>query len=78
MQVFKLSIFATELNVTKVEAKIIEFIKERPSLSVNNLEKEAGLAQGTLSKAVHGVRRLTQRHIDKLLPVLQRYGFSAE
>lgn len=58
-----------------MEEKIVRFIKERPALSVNHLEKEAGLAQGTLSKAIRGVRRLNPNHIEKLIPVLKRYGF---
>lgn len=61
-----------------MEEKIINFLKERPALSVNQLEKEAGLAQGTLSKAIRGVRNLNQSHIDKLVPVLERYGFKTE
>jgi len=47
-------------------------------LSVNQLEKEAGLAQGTLSKAINGVRNLNSNHIERLIPVLERYGFKAE
>ena len=61
-----------------MEEKIIEFIKKRPALSVNQLEKEAGFAQGTLSKAIRGVRQLNQSHIEKLIPVLEQYGFKAE
>jgi len=61
-----------------MEEKIVNFVKERPALSVNYIEKEAGLAQGTLSKAVRGVRNLTSKHIEKLIPVLEKYGFKTE
>jgi len=59
-----------------MQEKIIEFLKERPALSVNQLEKEAGLPPTTLSKAVRGERKLNDSHIEKLLPVLKKYGFS--
>jgi len=55
--------------------KIIEFLIERPALSLNQLEKEAGLPQSLLSKAKKGIRRLNQSHIEKLIPVLEQYGF---
>jgi len=58
--------------------KIIEFLKQRPALSLNMLEQEAVLPQSLLSKAMKGKRRLNQSHIDKLVPVLERYGFKTE
>ena len=58
--------------------KIIEFLLERLALSLNQLEKEAGLPQSLLSKATKGKRRLNQGHIEKLVPVLELYGFKEE
>jgi chromosome partitioning protein len=58
--------------------KIIEFLKARPALSLNQLEKQAELPQSLLSKAIKGKRRLNQKHIEKLVPVLEEYGFKAE
>ena len=61
-----------------MQEKIIEFLKERPALSVNQLEKDAGLPPTTLSKAVRGERNLNEAHIQKLMPVLKKYGFIEE
>jgi len=61
-----------------MQEKIISFLKERPALSINQLEKEAGLAPTTLSKAVRGERNLNETHIQKLLPILKKYGFNEE
>lgn len=58
--------------------KIIEFLQERPALSLNQLEQEADLPQSLLSKAIKGKRRLNQNHIEKLIPVLEHYGFKTE
>ncbi len=46
-----------------------------PSLSLSGLEKEANLPSSTLSKALSGNRSLNYSHIEKLIPVLNRYGF---
>ncbi len=61
-----------------MQEKIIEFFKERPALSVNHIEKEAGLPPTTLSKAVRGERNLNEAHIQKLIPILKKYGFIIE
>ena len=61
-----------------MQEKIIDFLKERPALSVNQLEKEAGLPPTTLSKAVRGERNLNEQHIQKLIPILKKYGFNEE
>jgi chromosome partitioning protein len=55
--------------------QIIEFLKESKALSFHTLEQEAGLSQGLLSKAVSNQRNLNESHIEKLIPVLQQYGF---
>jgi predicted transcriptional regulator len=58
--------------------KIIEFLKEHLALSLNQLEKQSGLPQSLLSKAMKGKRRLNQNHIEKLVPILEQYGFKNE
>ena len=58
--------------------KIIEFLREHPALSLNQLEKAAELPQSLLSKAMKGKRRLNQKHIEKLVPILEQYGFKTE
>ena len=61
-----------------MQEKIIEFFKERLALSVNQIEKEAGLPPTTLSKAIRGERNLNEVHIQKLVPILKKYGFDVE
>lgn len=46
-----------------------------PTLSLSGLEKEAGIPSSTLSKVLLGHRVLNNKHIDKLTPILKRYGF---
>jgi len=56
--------------------KIISFLSERPALSLNQLEKEAGLPQSLLSKVMKNKRLLNESHLEKLIPVLEKYGFN--
>jgi len=58
--------------------KIIEFLKDHPAVSLNQLEKAAELPQSLLSKAMKGIRRLNQKHIEKLVSFLVQYGFKIE
>jgi len=58
--------------------KIIEFLAERPALSLNQLEKEAALPQSLLSKVMKRKRVLNQNHFTKLIPILKKYGFIPE
>lgn len=58
--------------------KIIKYLSERPALSLNQLEKEAGLPQSLLSKVLKGKRSLNENHLVKLIPVLEKYGFNSE
>lgn len=56
-------------------ADVVSFIKEHPTPPVTQLERSAGLAKATLAHAVRGVRELNNRHILKLLPILNQVGF---
>ena len=58
--------------------KIVKFLKERPALSLNQLEKDAKLPQSLLSKVLKEKRVLNESHLKKLIPVLQRYGLTID
>ena len=57
---------------------IADFLKDRPSLSLRGLEAEANLPTKTLSHYVNGRRKLSAEHIEKLIPVLSKYGFKQQ
>jgi hypothetical protein len=52
-----------------------QFFEERPALSVRGVNDDAGLSQSYLGKVLRGERTLSQNIIDKLLPVLKKYGY---
>ena len=52
-----------------------QFFEERPSLSMRGVASEAGLSDAYLSKIFLGGRPLTQKSIDKLMPILEKYGY---
>lgn len=56
--------------------EVIRFFKKKPALSHPAIEKEAGLPNTTLSKAMSGQRKLNQRHLEALEPVLHQYGLN--
>lgn len=55
-----------------------QFFEERPSLSVRGVAIEAGLSDSYLSKIFLGGRPLSQKSIDKLFPILEKYGYKGE
>ena len=57
---------------------VIKFLKERPALSLNQLEKDAGLPQSLLSKVLKQKRVLNENHLKKLVPVLKKYGLTTD
>jgi len=57
---------------------IAEFLKNRPSISLRGIETEADLPTKTLSHYVNGRRKLSAKHIEKLIPVLLKYGFKQQ
>jgi hypothetical protein len=61
-----------------VHTEIADFLKDRPSLSLRGLETEADLPKKTLSHYVNGRRKLSAEHIEKLKPVLIKYGFKQQ
>jgi len=54
------------------------FLKNRPSLSLRGLEQEADLPTKTLSHYVNDRRKLSAEHIEKIMPVLSKYGFKQQ
>ncbi|BDD12784.1 hypothetical protein FUAX_52160 (plasmid) [Fulvitalea axinellae] len=54
---------------------VSEFLKENSALSLSALEKEANLSTGLLSKVLKGERALNDSHLDKIGPVLLKYGY---
>lgn len=55
-----------------------DFLKNRRALSINMIEQEAKMPQGTLSKYLRGVKRLPDKHRENLLAVLKKYGFRGD
>lgn len=55
--------------------KITAFLKTHDLISLNALEKRCSIPQGTLSKAVTGVRNISENHIQKLSVELKKYGY---
>jgi chromosome partitioning protein len=56
--------------------KTILFLRKNPALSISILEKEAGLPNSTLAKALGGDRILNAKHLNALYPILVKYGYS--
>lgn len=54
---------------------LINFLDERPAISVKKIEEESGMPQSYLGKIKRGERSLTKENIDRLIPVLKKYGY---
>lgn len=52
-----------------------KFFKERPTLSISGISKEAGASSRMLSLVLDGDRRLTEGFSERLEPVLIKYGY---
>lgn len=61
-----------------VYQEIKHWLKERPSISLRGLEMESDLPTKTLSHYVNGRRKLSAEHIEKLIPILSKYGFKQQ
>ncbi len=55
---------------------VVDFLNKKAALSFSVIEKEAGLPGSTLAKAIAGTRRLNDRHLTLLEPVLMGYGLN--
>ena len=56
--------------------KSLLFLRRNPALSISILEKEAGLPNSTLAKALGGDRILNAKHLNALYPILVKYGYN--
>ncbi|KAB7726640.1 AAA family ATPase [Rudanella paleaurantiibacter] len=52
-----------------------QFLKYNSALRFSVLEREAGLPKGTLAHAVTGSRPLNKNLLDRLIPILNKYGY---
>ena len=52
-----------------------QWLIKHPCLSLFCIEREAGIPVKTLSHFIKGRRELNQNHIDKLTPILKKYGY---
>ncbi|HAS44001.1 MAG TPA: DeoR family transcriptional regulator [Microscillaceae bacterium] len=55
-----------------------QFFEERPSLSINGVNNEAGLTDSYLGKILKDIRPLTPKTLNKIIPVLEKYGYSGK
>lgn len=51
------------------------FFEEYSALSITAVNNEAGLSASYLNKILLGGRPLSQKTLDKLMPVLEKYGY---
>lgn len=54
----------------------LKFIRHNPALSVSSLEKEAGIPRQTITRALNENRAIPEKHLNLLLPILSKYGYS--
>jgi hypothetical protein len=64
------------MNHSEAQERIREFLKDRPALNINILEKEAGLSPTTLAHFIAGKRNVPKKRIADLIKVLAKYGFT--
>lgn len=57
------------------QKRILKFLEEHPCLSLRCLEEVAGIPPTTLNKVKRQERELNEDHINKLIPVLKKYGY---
>ena len=57
---------------------VVAFLTKMAALSLSVIEKEAALPASTLAKAIAGTRRLNERHLVLLEPILIAYGFKQQ
>ena len=57
------------------QQKVLTFLEGNKALSLTSLEKEAGISTGLISKVNKGERNLNNSHLEKLLPILIKYGY---
>ncbi|WP_435357966.1 AAA family ATPase [Emticicia sp. SJ17W-69] len=58
------------------QEQILKFIRHNPALSVSTLEKEAEIPRQTITRALNESRAIPEKHLNQLLPVITKYGYS--
>jgi plasmid maintenance system antidote protein VapI len=58
-----------------MSSDLIIWLEERECLSLRCIEREAGIPEKTLSHYVKGRRNLSEDHMLKVTPVLEKYGW---
>ena len=53
------------------------FFNNRPSLSKRGIEREADLPDSKIKEVLKGNQKLSVAQIEKLLPVLKKYGWKS-
>jgi hypothetical protein len=59
-------------------ADLVAYIKSRPLISVNALEKQAEMPKNVLTQAVRGTRNVPEHYWHKLNSILIDYGYSID
>jgi plasmid maintenance system antidote protein VapI len=62
-------------HTTITREDLIQFFEDRPSLSREGIAREAGISGKQLQLIISGERKLTDKSIGKLFPVLKLYGY---
>ena len=52
-----------------------QFFNSRPQLSAHGFAKESGVSPRLFSYVLEGKRSLTKKTINKIMPILIRYGY---
>ncbi|EAY24096.1 hypothetical protein [Microscilla marina] len=52
-----------------------KFFEERPALSVRGVNDDAGLSDNYLNKILRNNQKISKKTIDKLDPILRKYGY---
>jgi chromosome partitioning protein len=60
-----------------IQEIILKFIRHNPALLISSLEKEAGIPRQTITRALNENRAIPKKHLDLLLPILTKYGYSS-
>lgn len=74
---FAKNMYAILEEITKISVeKLKKFFEERPALKYYSIGVESGLSGSHLGKIISGERPLSQDTINKLLPVIKKYGYT--
>ena len=66
------------INFFSQMQRIVNWIKERPALSVRTIEDAAGMPRNSLANAVNDLRPLPKKWILPLVHVLSQYGLEID